>query len=169
MAMSPDTSLTDDDVRAMLGENAMPIKYSELKTRTLDELLPPTGYHFQILLLECAPSKGHWVCLCRNNGTIEYFNSYGKAYDKDLNVVPACVRAILGETPNTIHNFLDGHECKSMMTKLQGPKSQTCGRYCVLRCAMGKLGYDNKEFVEWLDKQRNGKTFDETIRTIVKN
>lgn len=169
MAMSEDTPLTDDDVRAMLGEKAMPIKYSELKDRSLDELLPPTGYHFQIILLECAPCKGHWVALLRNNGVLNYFNSYGKAFDKDLNVVPACVRAILGETPNTIKNFLDGHECSSMMTKLQGPRSETCGRYVVLRCSMGKLGYDNKEFVEWLSAQRNGKSFDETIRTIVKN
>jgi hypothetical protein len=115
-------------------------------------------------LLEDKRNSGHWVVLLRKGEGAEYFNSFAKRYDDDLDPVPKMVKKILGETPNTIENLLAGRPCPWNRTKLQGDDSQCCGRYCVSRVQNKQLS--NPGFVNWLKKQKQT-TYDDLICKLV--
>jgi hypothetical protein len=156
-----DKPLTDGDIKRFIGGKQL--KYSELKKYTFGELLPAEN-SFQTILLEDKRNSGHWVCLLRKGEGAEYFNSFGKRFDDDLDPVPKMVKKILGETPKTIENLLAGRPCPWNRTKLQENDSQCCGRYCVSRVQNKQMS--NPQFVNWLKKQRTT-TFDDLIRQLV--
>jgi hypothetical protein len=165
-----DEPLSDSKVKQALGDATRVIKYSELKNYdTMADLLPKIN-DFVIILLEEDVNRGHWTALMKPHGGYYYFNSYGTKYDTDISVIPMCIRKILGEDKREITRLLDGHKCDWNRTKLQGEKSQVCGRWCILAittlCFMGYSPADFIEFVKEKAKKLN-KTCDELVVSLV--
>ena len=162
--------LSDSKVRQALGDATRILKYAELKNyETINDLLPNIN-DFIIILLEEDHNRGHWTALMKPSSGYFYFNSYGQKYDTDISVIPMCIRKILGEDRREITRLLDGHPCDWNRTKLQGDKSQVCGRYCVLAitmlCFMGFTPADFIEFVQNKSKILN-KTYDQLVVSFV--
>jgi len=166
-----DTPLSDGAVREALGADTRILKYSELKNyRSMTELLPKPNTFF-ICLLEEDVNRGHWVAMMRLKKNYFYFNSYGVKYDADLSVIPRCIRRILDEDPaRQFKRLLGGRKCDWNRVKVQGEKSQTCGRWVVLAIVMMCfLQYSPEELVELVrDKSKaSGQSFDEIVCQIV--
>jgi hypothetical protein len=144
--------LTDADLEHTIGVKPEDIiLYKNLaKYETIDELLP-NNTDFKIILLEWKPNAGHWVVLYKLNNNYCYFNSYGNKYDNDLNVLSRCMRRILGEDTNQITRLLGGKSCEWSKKRFQKGDAQTCGRWCVMRVSMLKMGFDQKAFDKYLE------------------
>ena len=162
--------LSDAKVREALGDDVKILKYSELKNYvTIDELLPAVNSFF-ICLLEEELNSGHWVCCLRLDDGLYYFNSYGQKYDTDISVIPRCIRKILNEDKREFSRLFDGADCDWNRVKLQGDKSQTCGRYVVLAITMTAfMDYSPAEFIEFIqDKAKTaGKSCDKVVAQLV--
>jgi hypothetical protein len=164
--------LSDTKVKQALGDATRVLKYSELKNyETINDLLPKIN-DFIIILLEEDVNRGHWTALMKPSSSYYYFNSYGTKYDTDISVIPLCIRRILHEDRREITRLLDGHPCDWNKTKLQGEKSQTCGRWCVLAITMiCFMMYSPAEFIEFVkDKAKKlNKSCDELVVSLVNN
>lgn len=163
------TPLSDAKVREALGEATKIVKYSELKNyETIRELLPSVG-SFCIVLLEDDFNTGHWCAIMRTKDGIFYYNSYGKKYDSDLNVIPMCIKKILGQDKKEIARLLDGEMCSWNKIKMQGDKSQVCGRFCILVitliCFMGYSSTDAINFM--MEKKDLFGSYDKMVASLV--
>ena len=152
--------LTDGDIERHIGVKKDDIlKYSDLKSFPKIEDLLPEDKSFRIILIEDRFNSGHWVCVMRYGKTIEYFNSYGCKWDTDWKFVSKMVRMILGENTNEMTRLMDTASKDGWSTvwnkhrfqKLSS-KIQTCGRWCVLRIEMMKMGYDLQQFFDFIKK-----------------
>ena len=166
-----DVPLSDGAVREALGADTRILKYSELRLyRSMAELLPKIN-SFVIVLLEEEQNRGHWTCMMRLKKNYFYFNSYGQKYDRDVSVIPLCVRRILGEDPaREFTRLLGGRPCDWNRAKLQGDASQTCGRYCcfaIVFCCF--LGYSPAELVDFLKEkaENEGTSYDDIVCDII--
>ena len=149
------TPLSDSLVKQALGPDTLVLKYSELKNyETIDQLLPTIDSYF-IILIEDNFNEGHWCCMCRlKDNSLFYFNSYAQKFDRDLSVIPMCIRRILGEDKKEITRLLDGKKCEWLKTTLQGNKSMVCGRWCVLFLTfVCKIGFSPDDFVEFIKEK----------------
>jgi hypothetical protein len=151
--------LTDGDIEKHTGQREI-LKYSDLKNyKTIEDLLP-ADKSFVIILIEDRLNSGHWVCVMRYGKTIEYFNSYGAKWDSDWKFINKMVRMILGENTNEMTRLMEGAKRdgwdtiwnKFRFQKLSS-KIQTCGRWCVLRVEMMKMGYTLPEFYDFIKKR----------------
>jgi len=147
--------LSNDYLINALGiKNEDIILYSALSQfDTIKDLLP-NDTDFKIILLEWRRNSGHWVVLYKQNNKYFYFNSYGNKYDNDLNVLSRCMRRILGQSVNEITRLLHGNKCEYSKKKFQGNNSNTCGRWCVARISMLKMGYTQAEFLKYMEIQK---------------
>lgn len=151
--------LTDGDIEKHTGIKEV-IKYSDLKKYSSIEDLLPTDKSAVIILIEDQLNSGHWVAVMRYDKTVEYFNSYGAKWDTDWKFVNRMVRMILGENTNEMTRLMDKASAEGWTTiwnkyrfqKLSS-KIQTCGRWCVLRIEMMKMGYNLKEFYDFIKKR----------------
>ena len=145
------------------------ILYSKLKEySTIDELLPHDK-SFKILLLEDKPRSGHYTALYRQGDLICYFNSYGDKPDRDMNCIPRLIRKMLGEDRPEITRLCADREIWYNHHKLQGEKSQVCGRYCMFFVSCLQMGFSPDQAIELLYKtKQNGgyRTFDEAVCSI---
>lgn len=150
--------MSDSDLEKYLGVKAEDIiKYSELKEyATIDDLLPKDKT-FRIILLEETYNSGHWIALMRYGHTIEFFNSYGTPPDKDWRFVNRMVRVVLGENTNELTRLMkqaDEAGYDAIYNKIDFQRHdnrvETCGRWCILRIEMMRMGYDLKEFGEFI-------------------
>jgi len=58
-------SLSDLDIKKILGKTTRIIKYSELSKYTTLELLLPKHKDYVVILIEAHLNEGHWIGLCR--------------------------------------------------------------------------------------------------------
>jgi len=151
--------LTDGDIERHTGIKEV-IKYSELSTYKSIEDLLPEDKSAVIILIEDKLNSGHWVAVMRYGKTIEYFNSYGAKWDTDWKFVNRMVRMILGENTNEMTRLMDKASADGWTTiwnkhRFQhlDSKIQTCGRWCVLRIEMMKMGYNLQEFYDFIKKR----------------
>jgi len=144
--------LTSDDLEKTIGVKAEDIiLYKDLANyATIDDLLP-NNTDFKIILLEWEAGKGHWVIIYKQNNKYFYFNSYGNKYDNDLNVLSKCIKMILGQEVKQIARLLNGKECDWSRTRFQKGDAQTCGRWCVMRISMLKMGYTQQQFTKYME------------------
>jgi len=151
--------LTDGDIEKHTGLKEV-LKYSELsKYKTIEDLLP-TDKSYVIILIEDRLNSGHWVAVMRYNKTIEYFNSYGAKWDTDWKFINRMVRMILGENTNEMTRLMDTAKadgwdtiCNKHRFQKISSQIQTCGRWCVLRIEMMKMGYTLPEFYDFIKKR----------------
>jgi len=152
--------MSDSELEKYTGIKASEIiKYSELKDfKTIDELLP-ADKSFRIILLEETYNSGHWIAMMRYGSTIEFFNSYGTAPDTDWRFINKMIRVVLGENTNELTRLMKnadelGYEAIYNKRDFQKHSNdiQTCGRWVVLRIEMMRMGYDLKQFGEFIDE-----------------
>jgi hypothetical protein len=167
--------ITDEDIDKYLGKGHV-MKYNELVNYpTILDLLPADN-SFKIILLEEKPNKGHWVALLRYGNTIEEFDSYGSSFQTELAYLGKKVLNRLHEStqiidrllktiPKSFHLVIN----KTKFQKLQ-QNVNTCGRHSILRAQMMLLGYDLKEYQDFLKrlKKQYGMSYDEIVSSFVK-
>ena len=134
--------LSDDDLRRVLGDDLKILKYSDLDNyNDLDELLPnPVDYC--IILYEERLNSGHWVCLCKYDGIIEYFDPYGFKPDRPLKWISMKKRRMLDQDTPDLTHLLGRERYISNSVKYQDPDDfvNTCGSHCCHRIYRLKNG-----------------------------
>ena len=60
-------SLSDSDLKQLLGNDAKIMKYSQLSdVNSIEELLPNSAFDYVIILVELKDDVGHWECVSYN-------------------------------------------------------------------------------------------------------
>ena len=127
--------LSDADLTTILGNDLKIIKYSELDEYSdLDELLP-NDLDYCIILYEKNLNSGHWVCLCKYGGVIEFFDPYGFKPDRPLKWISMAKRRMLDEASPDLTHLLRREHYIYNDTKYQDPDDfvNTCGSHCCHR------------------------------------
>lgn len=152
--------MTDLIMTPMSGEemleynpDARLLKYTQLYDfRTIDEAFSHFNKIILLYLIDSA-SSGHWTCLMRypEQNRIEFFDSYGLGIDDEEKYVPRKLAHTFKEDYKKLSELLNKSQYKITYSKykLQGSKSETCGRFVSLRLLEKKLTDDqfyNKYF-----------------------
>jgi hypothetical protein len=152
-------SLSDSDIRHILGDNCKIVEYNDLdKFESMEDLLP-NDTDYVVILIESAPSKGHWCSITKANKRITLFDSYGSKLEDELNFISKAMNRMLGNTKQELENLIksvpDDYEVIYNKTKLQAekPDISTCGRWNCAWLQMFKLGYDLEEFLRIVEEQ----------------
>jgi hypothetical protein len=132
------------------------LKYSELADiQDIDQLLPETQ-DYRIILTESQKNSGHWCCITRKNGVYTWFDSYGEKPDKELSFIPAVMNKMLGQDKKHLGRILKTIRQPNQIyyneTKYQKLRDgiNTCGRWCICFLLLHHIGYDLKEFKEFI-------------------
>lgn len=150
-------SLSDADIRHILGQGTKIIEFKDMDMfKTIYDLLPRKK-DFAIVLVEQKDNSGHWVMLIRDGNRIEQFDSYGVTLETELNFVSQAMNRMLGQSKQEFHTLMktidDEDELVFNKARLQSedPTIATCGRHCCLRALMHNLGYSLEEYLQFLD------------------
>jgi hypothetical protein len=142
--------LTDEDLlRSCPGSIVR--RYPELsRYQSLEQLFAETESKIVFLLiLTLSESQGHWTCLfLRDDGIVEWFDSYSCAPETELLWLDAQTRARLGEDKPLLMPLLLAEEQErhvvynryDLQTIRQG--INTCGRWSLLRALHKDLDDD---------------------------
>jgi hypothetical protein len=152
-------SLSDADIRHILGQNCKIVEYCDLdKFSNMDDLLPgETDY--VIILIESQQNSGHWTCITKRDKVISMMDSYGVKLQDELNFVSRAMNRVLGNTKQELENLIkscaDDVEVIYNKTPLQSqsPTVASCGRWCCAFIQLFKLGYSLEEFLEIVQAQ----------------
>ena len=159
--------MDDGDIQYYLPDIEI-IKYNDLEQfHSIDELLDkPIDY--VILLIEFKENEGHWVCLLKYNGCIEYFDSYGKPVNYWLHT------SDIYQNPKTLENLLNTHKNviynKIEYQDLQNENLATCGRHILNRIEMLKnynLDCDKYYTLMKYIKDKTNLTYDDIVSNII--
>ena len=152
-------SLSDADLRHILGNDCRIVEYNDLdKFSSMNDLLPNDG-DYVIILIESKPSSGHWTSIARKNGIVTLVDSYGCKLTDELNYISRAMNRMLGNTKEELENLIksvpDDHEVIYNKTRLQAenPSIATCGRWTAAWIQLFKLGYTLQEFLEIVEAQ----------------
>jgi hypothetical protein len=85
-------SLSDSDIKKVLGRNCKIIKYSQLSKYSDLEQLLPKNKDYIVVLIENSPNVGHWRALLKYNNILEWFDSYGVHPEGQLSFIPSTVK-----------------------------------------------------------------------------
>lgn len=153
-------SLSDADIRHILGQNTKIVEFKDLDTfENIYELLP-NEKDFVIILVESKDNSGHWVMLIRDGNRIEQFDSYGCPLETELNFISSAMNRMLGQSKQEFHQLMrtidEDDELVYNKSRLQAedPNIATCGRHCCLRALMHNLGYSLEEYLQFLEDHR---------------
>ena len=152
-------SLSDSDLKSILGEDLRIIKYADLdQFKSLNELLPHNNSYL-VILIESELNSGHWVCTSRRDDTFVLFDSYGCDLRTELDFISRAKNYILGNTKKELTDLIKNTEdsCEVVYNKerLQSKNSgvASCGRWVCAYLSMFKLGYNLEEFLEFIYKK----------------
>ena len=148
-------SLSDADLRHLLGNDFKILKYSQLsEISDLDELLPKP-LDFCIVLYEEMLDSGHWTALSKYNGIFEHFDSYGVRPDAELHWVNLKMRRKLNEVTPHLSNLLKSKHYIYNTVKFQSEehKINTCGSHVAHR--LYKLKNDEMPLKDYQDYMRD--------------
>lgn len=130
-------SLSDADLRTVLGGDLKILKYSELSKIASLGALFPKDLDYCIILIEEEVSSGHWVALMKYDNTVEFFDPYGKKWDTELAWIPMNKRQQLGETQKLLSGLLERSGLKRVYSPYHYEKESssvnTCGDHCAHR------------------------------------
>lgn len=136
-------ALGDNDIKDDLPSTKIWTYYDLQKAKSLDELWDKKGRFILLYPLE-KRNVGHWVCLLkRDDGTIEFFDSYGEKPDQPIQELTAGKRNELDLEKEVLMDLLKQSGAKIVYNshpfqKLK-PGINTCGRWCVSRLAFHKM------------------------------
>ena len=130
-------SLSDTDVKKVLGRSCKILKYNQLsKYSDLDQLLSKDK-DYVVILIENSFNEGHWCGLLRYNNMYEWFDSYGFPVDAYLKWAAMQKRKQLHEYIPCLSELLDksNKECIYNSIKDQEMSNQinTCGTHVCCR------------------------------------
>ena len=168
------TSLSDTDIRQIIGNDAKILKYSELsKHSTIDDLLTKPKDHC-IILYELEEDSGHWVCLLKYDNKIEFMDPYGIKPDGELAWITKNAKQKLHEDvpllSNLIHNT--NHNVIYNTTRFQSMSKEisTCGDHSTHR--IYRLVHNDLDLDEYTSYMKHIKdehvlTYDEIVAEFV--
>ena len=152
-------SLSDSDIRHILGNNCKIVEYTDLSNfRNMEDLLP-NDTDFVVILIESKQNSGHWTSIAKANKRITLFDSYGCKLEDELNFISKAMNRMLCQSKSEIQNLIDSvpndYEVIYNKTKLQAEKPEiaTCGRWTCGWIQMFKMGYDLEEFLRIVEEQ----------------
>lgn len=163
-------ALGDDDIKKVLPD-AKIIDYEQLKNyNSIDELLP-NDKDYVIILYEHEQNSGHWVCVSKNNGKIEFFCSYGVAPDHQLKWVDYNTRKELGSDIPHLSHLFDSSPYEVIYNEVpyqsEDQSIATCGKYCVVRIKAMKQGIPLEDFQNFMKSSKpKGMSYDEYINDL---
>jgi hypothetical protein len=150
-------SLSDADIRHVLGQDTKIIEFKDMDNyKSVYDLLP-NEKDFVVILIEQKDNSGHWVLLLRDKNRIEQHDSYGCTLESELNFISQAMNRILGQSKKEFHDLMktvnDEDEIVYNKARLQSenPAIATCGRHVCLRALMHNLGYSLEEYLQFLD------------------
>jgi len=128
--------MDDRELKAVLGPKVKIMRYKDLnKYKTMKALLPKRN-DAAIILYENAPRDGHWCCLTRSNGKIQFFDPYGEMPDRQLEYANYSRENVVGRGEQSIGRLLTTAGCPIQYNKFPYQKESadvsTCGRHCVV-------------------------------------
>jgi len=118
-----------------------------------------------IIFYPSTPSYGHYCCLCKNDNTIYFFDSYGKKPDTQKNYAEDRNELYRERENSLIRLLLDSNYVVDYSDHvLQKGRTATCGRWCLLRCACA--GMSNDEFAKQIKSIANYNNISEDMTTV---
>jgi len=153
------TAMGDDDINYYLPNT--PIKlFRELKQyhNNINNMLPNNGSSI-IILMEFSKMRGHWICITKNDNTINYFDSYGykpegifdyfddktnKELDQDDEQY---ILKMLNNKHNNLKTFWN-----DVPYQKDDPKIATCGAHCIFFILNNNQGVSLKQYKQLMDK-----------------
>lgn len=133
-----DYSLSDGDIRRILGSNIKIFTYPQLKQyRDINSLFDDEG-RCMVLFLTNSPTEGHWCCMLRKEKGIEFFDPYGESPDEVVDGLSKSKLEQLDMTSPYLTRLLKASGIPVYYNSHQFQKDKegvnTCGRWCVVRC-----------------------------------
>ena len=163
-------SLSDLDIKRILGKGTRIIKYSELSKYATLELLLPKHKSYVVILIEAHLNEGHWIGLCRFKKNYLYFDSYGNKIDHDLNWTTPRERIELNENVNYLTNLINisPFDCLYNNVKYQQMSQtiNTCGLHVSHFLYMMKhQNMDLKKYYLFMKhlKDESGRSYDDIV------
>jgi hypothetical protein len=147
-------SLSESDLKDLLGPGIPVFTYEDLlTTNRIEDIFDKQGRAIMLYLTE-SKTVGHWVCLIKKKGVIEYFNSYGNLEpDEELKWLSKAKAQELNQDTKKLSELLDNSKFKEVINpyRFQQYKTDvnTCGRHVVCRLMFDHL--DIKEYKALLD------------------
>jgi hypothetical protein len=126
--------ISDADIHQYL-PRAKIFTYNQLSQYTSLADLLPSSTDFVVLLYQSSLNRGHWVCVTKDEGTVTYFDSYGKPVDHALTYASKTAREELGETHKYLSQLFNRAPEEVVYNPInyqsEDPEVNTCGRHCV--------------------------------------
>lgn len=141
-------ALSNEDINRILEPDTKVFSYPRFaEMNSIEEAFDKLG-RCVFLFLTVSESSGHWICMFKRNGHIEYFDPYGMKPEEQRKWLPQEQLDELGQGEPYLITLLR----KSRMPvyyntyPYQSDKDDinTCGRWCVARLICKDL--DNKSF-----------------------
>ena len=136
-------SLSDDDIKRLLGGNIKITSYPDLdKVDHLNDIFDSRGRAILFFPQESEQS-GHWTALIRDGRQIEFFDPYGEPPEAQKDTLPNSKLEELRMKKPLLSKLLDESGCRIIFNKKQLQELEddihTCGRHCVCRLLHYKL------------------------------
>ena len=163
-------SLSDSDIRKILGRRCRIIKYNELsKYSDLTQLLPKEK-DYVVILIEDSPDHGHWVSLSKFKNRYQWFDAYGNRIDADLRWTSMKMRKSLHEDIPYLTRLLDASELDCIYNNIKYPEMDsdinTCGDHvCHYLYRMINDNMDLQDYYNFMKdlKRKTGYNYDELV------
>ena len=168
--------ITNFDILSVF-PNCKIIKYADLDSyKNIYELMPSTT-DFVFLLTESETNSGHWTLLLRSEDKFEYFDSYGESPQNILSFISPKMNKKLGniykeDLGKMLKSIKSNHKYSYNKFQFQsdGIDVNTCGRWCILRCALflidNMMKDDFTKLIKYKSKQLN-LSFDELVSFLI--
>lgn len=151
------TMISDKDFEKYFSDaNQKILKYSQLENiKDINELLPDEK-DYRIILTENKKNSGHWCAITRDNDIYTWFDSYGEYPDDELKYIPKFINEMLGQDKKHLSRLLktikEPNQIFYNKTKYQklADGINTCGRWCICFLLLHHIGYDLKEFKNFI-------------------
>ena len=163
-------SLSDTDIRRILGRRARIIKYNELsKYSDLNKLLP-NEKDYVVILIESQPNTGHWCSLSKYKNRYQWFDPYGFPIDADLKWASMEMRKALNEDIPYLTNLLDRSNLECIYNNVRYQEMDddinTCGDHTahyIYRMINDDM--DLQDYYKFMKKmkQTNGYNYDQLV------
>lgn len=148
-------SLTDEDLRSLLGSSISIVTYPELKNvSNIRQILDDKG-RAMILFLTENENTGHWQCIMDHGPYIEWQDSYGIQPDGTRRWLNKREQENLGQDQDLLKPLLKAAGKPVIQNKYRfqrGDDVNTCGRHCAARLLFKDLSLDQyKNLMDLMD------------------
>jgi hypothetical protein len=164
--------LSNDDIQRILKPDTHIFTYPDFaRFDSIDEAFDSLGRCIFLFLTE-SRSVGHWLCMLRRGGDIEYWDSYGEPPEAQRSWLSQAELEALGEGRPYLLNLLKRSGCKVFYNTHKYQRSSSvdneCGRWCVARLICKDL--DNDQFLALVErgmKDNNLQTPDDWVSAFI--